>query len=173
MPVQAMATAAEIARAIRDSVTTPRRRLGFAGMSGAQQAEEDTSTSVAAEVAAATAAAGLDASDVDEATLTILAMKALAVCRRQVVVEVGGLQQLLTERELLTAGLRQRYAHEAQAWEERLQNVERAAAESKAVRLPHRTDRQAGCIASACVLQLAESLTDWVWLFVPPALLPL
>jgi len=116
---------------------------------GARQAEEDTSTGVAAEVAAATAAAGLDASGVDEASLTMLATEALAVCRRQVVVEVGGLQQLLTERELLTAELRQRYAAEAQAWEGRLQGLERAAAESKAVRLSHRTDRQAGSIPSA------------------------
>jgi hypothetical protein len=132
MPVPTMATAADIAQAVRASLATP-RRLALAGA-------EDTSVSVAAEVATAATAAGLDASGVDEATLTMLAMEALAVSRRQVVVEVGDLRQLLCERELLTAELRQRYAHEAQGWEERLQGMERVAAQSKAVSCPQRLE---------------------------------
>ena len=90
MPVHTMATATDIAQAVRASLAKP-RRLAIAGA-------EDTSTSVAADVAAAATAAGLDASGVDDATLTMLAMEALAVCRRQVVVEVGELQQLRARR---------------------------------------------------------------------------
>ena len=130
MPVPTMATAAEIAQTVRASLSSPHRHAS----SGVDGARDGTRSSLAAEVVAS--AVDLDARGVDEATLNMLALEALAVCRRQVVAEVGDLQRLLCEREELSAGLRQRYAHEALTWEARLQSLERAAAESKTVRAP-------------------------------------
>jgi hypothetical protein len=125
LDVPPMMTAAEIAQTVRDSLST---RL--------QQQQQQQQANGAGGASAASAAAAAAALVVDEATLTMLATESLAMCRRQVVVEVSDLRQLLVEREELTAGLRQRYAAEAERWEGRLQGMERTQAEARAVSSP-------------------------------------